>query len=401
MDTLSEEIVNELDIGAIIVDTINTLCQSLFSSIDNAIFPILDEIVFVSPDIIETNYLERILGTNTNTGLLVLANSLILAFILYYAVRRFISFYAGNEVESPYIFIIKSIFVTIFMNFSLSLCSLAVSFTFEITNFITSLGTNIFDKEISFSSLINILNSSFSSEFNVFSLDGILTGMLSISSFSLIISFALRYIMIKVLVLSSPFAFLCLLNKTTVGFFRSWYRSLLSLLLIQVLIALILLLPYAIIKDSTSLIINKLLIIGAINALLKSGQYVKEFMGGIGISTNFQGRNFRNKIYVSEVKMSKYIFPLNYKYSEKLLGIIEYKVLFPLAIYGSLLFLFFSIIQINFFFACSLFIILFCPPFLLSINTINGETIYSFILAIIIFNKNSKVYLYEKDCKNP
>ena len=294
MEPVAEEIVNEIDIGAVIVDTINSLCQSLFSSIDNAIYPILDELVFVSPNITETSYLERIFGTNSNTGLLVLSNSLILSFILYYSIRRFVAFYAGNEVESPYIFLIKGVFITILMNFSLELCSSIISFTYEITNFITALGQNIFNKEISFSSLINILNSSFTSDFNVFSLDGVLSGMLSISSFSLIISFALRYIMIKVLILSAPFAFLCLLNKSTTGFFKSWYRSLLSLLLVQVLIALILLLPYAIMKDSSSEVLNKILIIGAINALLKSGQFIKEFMGGIGISSNFQSRRFRS-----------------------------------------------------------------------------------------------------------
>lgn len=402
MDAISENIINEIDIGAIIVDTINSLCQSLFSSIDNAIFPLLDDLIFISPKIVETDYLERILGTNTNMGLLLLANSLILAFILYYAVRRFIAFYSGNEVESPYVFIIKGIFVTILMNFSLSLCTLAISFTYEITTFISSLGANIFNAEISFSSLINMLSSSFSSEFNIFSLDGILSGMLSISSFSLIISFAIRYILIKILILSSPFAFLCLLNKTTVGFFHSWYKSLLSLLLIQVLIALIILLPYALIKDSSSQIINKILIIGAINALLNSGQYVKEFMSGTGISTNFQSRYFRNKIYVCEVNnMVKYIFPLNYKYSEKLLGIIEYKVLLPLSIYGAILLLILSRFNISIFLGFSIFIILFFPPLLLSINTINGETIFSFLFAVVTFEKKSKVYLYKKDCKNP
>ena len=29
----------------------------------------------------------------------------------------------------------------------------------------------------------------------------------------------------------------------------------------------------------------------------------------------------------------KYLFPLNYKYSTKFMGIIEYKILFPIAIY--------------------------------------------------------------------
>lgn len=400
MESVTEEILNEVDIGALIVETINSLCQSLFSSIDNAIYPILDDLVFVSPNITETNYLERIFGTNSNTGLLVLSNSLVLAFILYYSIRRFISFYAGNEVESPYIFLIKGIFITILMNFSLELCSYLISFTYEITNFITSLGENIFGREISFSSLINILNSSFTSGFNVFSLDGILSGMLSISSFSLIISFALRYIMIKVLILSAPFAFLCLLNKSTGGFFKSWYRSLIALLLVQILIALILLLPYAIIKDSSSDILNKILIIGAINALLKSSQFIKEFMGGIGISSNFQSRYIRFKIYVFEVNMSKFNFPLNYKYSEKLLGIIEYKILLPLCIYAGFILLILSNISLTFFNSASIFTILFLPIFLLSINNINGEPIYSFIFAFVLFHTNSKVYLFKNDCKN-
>lgn len=99
--------------------------------------------------------------------------------------------------------------------------------------------------------------------------------------------------------------------------------------------------------------------------------------------------------------MAKYIFPLNYKYSEKLFGIIEYKVLLPLSIYGAILLLLLSHLNIDFFFAFSIFIILFFPPLLLSINTINGETIFSFLFAIIAFEKNSKVYLYKKDCKNP
>lgn len=399
MEPVVEEIAQEIDVGAIIIETINSLCQSLFSSIDNAIYPILDELVFVSPNITETSYLERIFGTNSNTGLLVLSNSLLLAFILYYSIRRFIAFYAGNEVESPYVFLIKGIFITILMNFSLELCSTIISFAFEITNFITALGENIFGKEISFSSLINILNSSFASDFNVFSLDGVLSGMLSISSFSLIISFALRYIMIKVLVLSAPFAFLCLLNKNTTGFFKSWYRSLLSLLLVQVLIALILLLPYAIIKDSSSEILNKILIIGAINALLKSGQFIKEFMSGIGISSNFQSRSFRHKINVIEVIMYKFIFPFNYKYSEKLLGIIEYKILLPLCLYGGLLLLILHNLNFPFFTSSSLFIIFFFPTFLLSINNINGEPIYSFIFAFVLFHLNSKVYLFKNDCK--
>ncbi len=112
--------------------------------------------------------------------------------------------------------------------------------------------------------------------------------MLSISSFALLISFAFRYILIKLLILASPFAFLCLINKSTEGFLKSWYRSLLAMLLLQIIISALLIIPYALLKEDNNSIFNKLLIVGSISALLKSGQLVKEFLGGIGIGTNFQ-----------------------------------------------------------------------------------------------------------------
>ena len=173
------------------------------------------------------------------------------------------------------------------MNFSLSICSGIVSFSYEISSFICELGNNILKKTISFSSLINELNGSSSSNFNIFSIDGLLTSMLSISSISLVISFTLRYIIAKILILLSPFAFLCLLNKSTSGFFRSWLKSFLSLLLIQIVVALILLLPFAILKENSSNVFNKFLLIGSVYALLKSNQFVKEFINGTGISTDF------------------------------------------------------------------------------------------------------------------
>ena len=112
--------------------------------------------------------------------------------------------------------------------------------------------------------------------------------MLSISSFALLISFALRYILVKLLILASPFAFLCVANKSTEGFLKSWYRSLLSMLLLQIIISVLLLIPHALLKEDSNSIFNKLLLVGSISALLKSGQFVKEFLGGIGIQTSFQ-----------------------------------------------------------------------------------------------------------------
>ena len=113
-------------------------------------------------------------------------------------------------------------------------------------------------------------------------------GMLSFSSFALVISFAFRYILIKVLVIVSPFAILCLSTKSSEGIFKSWLKSMMSLLLLQVMIAIVMLIPYAFMKDASESLFNKVLLVGSMIALLRSNQVVKELMSGMGIDTNFQ-----------------------------------------------------------------------------------------------------------------
>ncbi|MBQ9266828.1 MAG: hypothetical protein IJ217_00855 [Clostridia bacterium] len=286
---MEEEIaIQEIDIGSVIIDTINNLCQSLFSSINKDIFPLLDKVVFIKKDI-ATSHLERILGTDPKTGLLVLANALLAAFVIYYSVRLFMSSYSGEGVESPHKFFLRLFLVAIFMNFSLTICTYIIGATSDITTFICSLGKNIFGKgvEVSFSSLMDTFAFQAGDKVNVFSLNGILSGMLSISSFTLIVSFALRYIVIKVLILLSPFAILCLINQPTTGLFKSWFKCFLSLLLLQIFISLVLLLSYAIIKETNVSPFRELLLVGTIMALLKSNEYVRELMGGLNITSNF------------------------------------------------------------------------------------------------------------------
>lgn len=285
---MSGETLESIDIASIILDTTNTLCSNMLDSIDKNIYPLLDKIIFVDETITQDSYFEKIFGTSPTTGVLMLANCLLLAFAIYYCIRLISSHYSGHEVESPIKFLTRTILATILMNCSLEICNILINGTNQISTFFCALGEDIFRKEISFSALTNILSTTSSSEFNIFSLDGILTSTLSISAFALLISFALRYIIIKLLILAAPFAFLCICNVSTEGFLKSWYRALLSLLLIQIVISALLIIPYAILKEDASSLFNKILLVGVISALLKSGSLIKEFMGGIGISSNFQ-----------------------------------------------------------------------------------------------------------------
>ena len=51
---------NENNITQIIIDTINTILGNLFSSIDNNLYSILDDITFINSDILKDKNFENI-----------------------------------------------------------------------------------------------------------------------------------------------------------------------------------------------------------------------------------------------------------------------------------------------------------------------------------------------------
>ena len=64
---------NNSNITSTIITTINTILQNLFSSIDNNLYEILDDITFISSDIINESYFENILGTSASNGILLIS----------------------------------------------------------------------------------------------------------------------------------------------------------------------------------------------------------------------------------------------------------------------------------------------------------------------------------------
>ncbi len=229
----------------------------------------------------------------------------------------------------------------------------------------------------------------------MFSLNGILASTLYLSSFSLALNFALRYILIKVLILLSPFAFLCLINQPTYNLFKSWAKSFFAILFLQIIVSIILLLPFAIMKENSDTLFNQLLLIGAITALLKSNQFVKELIGGLGITANMQTGLLRNEksIITLEVFMKLYRFPLNFCYSSKLFGIIEYKLLVPLCIYCIIVIFLLSLFSFSFWIKSGIFCFLCLPPFFLLSTSINQEPFYVFLLFLIKHHFSKHKYI--------
>lgn len=276
---------------------INSLFSDLFSSLDNNLYAILDDLTFIDSDICKDKFFSILISNSPTSGILLIANSLVLGFLIFYSLKYLISsFHIFNNLERPYQFIFK-LFVCVFcMNFSFYFCELLIDLTSILSSSIRSLGESIFDCNIDFSTLVTKINLilSFNSSIDLFSLDGVLKSIISVGFFNLIFTYSLRFIMIRVFILLSPFAILSLCNNSTSFLFKTWLKSFLSLLFLQVLIAIILLITFSILPSDIALL-SKILYIGSVFALIKANSYMQELLGGISTSVHTNFLNFPPK----------------------------------------------------------------------------------------------------------
>ena len=274
------------NLSTTIANTINELIQNLFSSIDNNIYSYIDEIIFLTPSSISNNNFKDLFTTSSNS-ILVIANALILAYLLYYCVKLFLAYYSGTQVQRPYQFIFKLILCAIIMNSSYFICEQLINITDLITQALQEIGSDFTSKTISFKTLVTELNSVISisgTSLDIFSLTGIIKSFCSIGLISLMFSYAIRLIMVKVFIILAPFAILsCSINSFS-WFFRSWFRSFFSLLFMQFFITIILIVTLSL--DFSSNLISKFLYVGSIYALTKSNTYIRNLIGGISTEIN-------------------------------------------------------------------------------------------------------------------
>ena len=289
---------NQLNFSEIIINTINNIFSNLFSSIDNNIYSILDELTFIDKNIINNSLISKLLGDNLSSSIIAITNSLLIGFAIYYAAKLLYSHFSYTEIERPYQFIYKLLIYSICINSSFFICEQILNINYLISGSIQEIGKNIFGVNISFNNLIQNLNSIISIEnnsFNIFSVDGIIKGIISFNLFNLVFSYSLRYIIIKLFVLISPFAFLSLINHSTSWFFRNWIRHFVGLLLLQSLVSFILLIIFSIEYNSNNLL-SKFMYIGGIYALARSNAYIRELIGGVSTDVSNVFSNIKNII---------------------------------------------------------------------------------------------------------
>lgn len=285
----------QINIVQTITQTINNLFSNLFSSVDNSLYSVLDDLLFINPDILEDKYLNLILGSSSS-GIILICNSLLIGLCMYYAIKLLLSYLTFSQVQKPSQFIFKLFLCVIAMNFSGFIIKNTIYLISDLSLSIREVGEMVFNKNICLSTFIQEFNSTIyleNTSLNIFTLDGLLKSFVSIGFLNLAISYALRYIMIKVFIFISPFAFISLINTSTSWLFKAWVKMFFSLLLLQIFVPLILLVTFSVDYNSSD-IFSKIVYIGSIYSLIKANTFVKEFMGGLSTDVNLGISNLKN-----------------------------------------------------------------------------------------------------------
>lgn len=269
-----------------IIELLNTLFSSLFSSIDSNLYFILDELIFISNKIFEDALLDKFLSNSMDNSLIIICNALMAGILIYYCFSNLLSHIAYFKTQPFHFFIFRIIICTILMNFSFTICENIVNLVDIVSLSILDLGKFHFENDINFSSFIELTsNYAFDENFSLFSFNGILQSFYSFGFINLLISYSLRYILVRLLILLSPFAFIALSIDRFSSFFNNWIKSFIGLLFIQIIVALILILGFSL-DFAYNTILNQILFLGIIFAISKANQITIDLIGGINTSIN-------------------------------------------------------------------------------------------------------------------
>lgn len=277
---------SDSDISESIYNILNKLFSKLFSSIDNGIYTALDDLIFIDEKILEKNNFSKILGTSNTNGILLICNALIFGIVLFYATNYLISNFTLGKIQTPSQFFFKCIIYVVLMNCSIMVCTEIIKLISIISEFIKEIGEDLFKEKVSFANFLNLINEEVyleESGLDIFSFKGIAKSFTSAGFLNLIFTYSLRYILIQVFVLLSPFAILSLILEKTEWFFKTWLKIFIALLIEQVFISIILVLGFSI-GDTNNSCFNQLLYIGVIYALIRCNSYVMQIFGGLSTS---------------------------------------------------------------------------------------------------------------------
>lgn len=263
-----------------ILNSINILLEKIYKSVEGKIYIVLDKLIDISPDILNSDPLKYIFKCNEKEGIIFISTSLVLFFMIQYIFLKFISMYNGKSPENIFKFIIRVIICVTLTSCSYYICEMILEINAIFTDIIASLGESITGDEISFSSLKEVIIDleKYMGE-DCISLDGLIKGFISFGSVTLLINYAVRYVTIIFLIVITPLAIMFSVSPMTKGIFDSWIKLVIINLSMQWIVKLVLIIPISVKNIDNDMF--KIIIIGTIYILYKINMFVKDFLGNI------------------------------------------------------------------------------------------------------------------------
>ena len=219
-----------------LIENISSVISKLYLSVENKGYDILMKISDISEDLFSQNPLNIIYNDTYRTYIDLFIKVIIFSFFIFYFLKLLLYLYSENGIENLYYFIVKVIIVLILSSNSYYICQKAVYFNFLFTDTISRVLENIANVEINYNyikeekySLQEII--AFDDKTNV---EGIIDVIICFFVINMIIFLCIRYVVVILSILISPFSFLMLLSKETKRIFFIWFKCFLCSLLIQV-----------------------------------------------------------------------------------------------------------------------------------------------------------------------
>ncbi len=268
-----------------IISNLNLLSNKIFKILEKEVYATLDNIINITPDILNKEPLKTIFTKEETNGVILIANALILFYILHFIISQIISIYNGKNIENIYQFIIKIIIIGILVNNSYFICELILKVFNGLSNAIDIFCKNFIDKDITFSVLKeNIYKLKDIDKSDLISIEGLIKSTLSLSSVSILITLSIRYVTVILLLLISPIAIICLCSNITSGFSKIWFKTLFINLSMQIFIKLVILIP--IVYKDTKSSMYKVILLGSLYLLYKINSFISSIFSKISERKN-------------------------------------------------------------------------------------------------------------------
>lgn len=263
-----------------IINAINVIAEKIFKSVEGEVFKGLDNLLIINSEILDKEPLKTLFVKSDGEGIIVLAMSFVIFFLIYYIIYRMIAMYNGENIDSIFKYMLRIIICVICSASSLFILGEVLNINGLLTEVITSIGKDLTGVEICFESLRElVLNLDEYMSEEALSIDGIIKGVISFGATTILITFAIRYVTIIFLSIVSPIAIMFAASSSTYGIFKSWVKMFLGNLFIQNIVVIILMIPLATRKVDSDLF--KIILVGSIYLLYRINKFSKEFLGNI------------------------------------------------------------------------------------------------------------------------